>query len=64
MSGATASKKEVLIHPRRVGPMANSCPIEGRATMTDEDIKGKLKLLRMVTMRMARWECIVSIKIK
>jgi hypothetical protein len=65
MSGAIASKKEVLIHPRRIGPMANSCPIEGRATVIDDAIKGPLKQVGMATMRAARWEvCIVSIVVR
>jgi hypothetical protein len=54
----------VLIHPRRIGPMANSCPIAGRATVIDDAIKGPLKQLRMATMRVARWElCIVSMNL-
>ena len=44
--------------------MENSCPIEGRATVIDDAIKGPWKQLRMATMRAARWEvCTVSMNL-
>jgi hypothetical protein len=58
-------RKALLTHPRRISPIPNSDPIDGRATLTDEAIKGRMKQLTAATKMAALfgWEALSLVMI-